>query len=61
MRLNTLKPGSGSKRTRRRVGLSYGDLVLVMAHRRCGGVLIHPPAALDGLLASSRRLLEVVP
>ncbi|MFD4433919.1 hypothetical protein [Nocardia sp. NPDC058497] len=48
-------------RTRRRVGLSYGDLVLVMAHRRCGGVLIHPPAALDGLLASSRRLLEVVP
>ncbi|MGW5569622.1 hypothetical protein ACWEVD_00355 [Nocardia thailandica] len=46
-------------RARRRVGLAYGDTVLVLADRRRDALLIHPPPALDALLASSRHLLEV--
>lgn len=45
-------------RLRRRVTLFPGDRVLLIGRRSRNRLAIHPPAAMDGLFATTLRLLE---
>ncbi|MBF6519267.1 hypothetical protein [Nocardia farcinica] len=46
-------------RLRRRAGMAIGDRTLLITHRTHRRLLIHPPAVLDEMCASSVRLAEL--